>query len=87
MSEETKVKAGGRKTTSNGSGAGKRPSPFAIATMIAGAIAMSLIVWRISKAWRIEYGGGPREARPIPTGGSFGSPADLVRPAPPSTGR
>lgn len=51
-----------------------KPGPFAIVTLLLGVIAMSLIIWRISKAWRIEYGGGPREPRPIPTTGAFGPP-------------
>ncbi|MEZ4309363.1 MAG: hypothetical protein R3F14_15100 [Polyangiaceae bacterium] len=61
-----------------------RRSLFAIVTLVAAAIAMSLIVWRITKAWRIEYGGGPREPRPIPTTGAFGAPGDYARPAPPT---
>lgn len=60
---------------------------FTIVTVIAGVIAMSLLVWRIARAWRIEYGGGPRDPRPIPTTGAFGAPGALptpMRSAPPS---
>ena len=52
----------------------KKPSFFAIVTVLLGVIAISLIVWRISKAWRLVYGDGPREVIPIPTGGSYGAP-------------
>lgn len=52
----------------------KKPSFFAIVTVLLGVIAISLIVWRISKAWRLVYGDGPREVIPIPTGGSYGPP-------------
>lgn len=65
-----------------------RPGLFTIVTVIAGVIAMSLIVWRIQKAWRIEYGSGPRGPRPIPTTGAFGAPGALpapMRSAPPAT--
>lgn len=60
---------------------GRRPSLFTVVTMVAGLLAMLLIGWRISKAWRIEYGGGPRDARPVPTTGSFGAPGAPARPA------
>lgn len=71
--EKAPAKSGGGVERA-GSGARRRPSLFMIATMIAGAIAMSLIVWRISRAWRIEYGGGAPGAKGIPTTGSFGAP-------------
>lgn len=56
-----------------------RPAPkgrtaFSIVTVALGVIAIVLLVWRISKAWRIEYGGAPRGPQGIPTGGSFGPP-------------
>lgn len=78
--ESAPPKSGRRIQESARGAGGKRPSAFTIATMIVGAIAMSLIVWRISKAWRIEYGGGPREPRPIPTTGAWGAPGALGRP-------
>lgn len=65
---------------------GRRTSLFTVVTMAAGLIAMLLIGWRISKAWRIEYGSGPRDARPIPTTGAWGPPGASPRPADSSTG-
>ncbi|MBK8252070.1 MAG: hypothetical protein IPK82_05315 [Polyangiaceae bacterium] len=62
----------------------KKPGVFAIVTLLLGLVAMSLIVWRIGKAWRIEYGNGPRGPRPIPTTGAFGAPGDVGRPPPPA---
>ena len=52
----------------------KKPSFFAIVTVLLGAVVISLLVWRISKAWNLVYGDGPREVVPIPTGGSYGPP-------------
>lgn len=52
----------------------KRRTVFSIVTVALGVIAIVLLVWRISKAWRIEYGGAPRGPQGIPTGGSFGPP-------------
>lgn len=60
----------------------KGPSLFTVVTVIAGVIAVALILWRISKAWRIEYGGGPREPQAIPTGGAWGPPGGGARPPP-----
>jgi hypothetical protein len=57
-----------------------RAKVFAIVTVAAGVIAIVLIVWRITKAWRIEYGGEPREPPGIPSGGSFGPPGGFGAP-------
>jgi hypothetical protein len=64
----------------------KGPSLFAVITLIAGVIAIGLLLWRISKAWRIEYGGAPREPPGIPTGGSFGPPGGTALPQGSGTG-
>ena len=85
MSSEQSTGAAGE-TRSTGAGAPRpaappaRPTLFAILTLLAGGVAMSLLVWRIGKAWRIEYGSGPRDPRPIPTTGSFGAPGALPTP-------
>lgn len=63
----------------------KGPSLFTVVTVIAGILAVALILWRISKAWRIEYGGGPRERPAVPAGGAFGPPGGAPRPPPAST--
>jgi len=60
--------------------ASRRQTIFSIVTIALGVIAIALIVWRISKAWRIEYGGAPREPPGIPTGGSFGPPGGAAAP-------
>ncbi len=71
------------KTTHDAKTSRARPGVFAIVTLLAAIVAMSLLVWRITKAWRVEYGGGPRDPRPIPTTGSFGAPG--AQPTPPTT--
>lgn len=69
----------------------KKPSAFSIVTLVLGVIAIALIAWRISKAWNLQYGDGPREPPPpIPTGGSYGPPGivselPLRNPAPTSS--
>lgn len=61
--------------------AGKKQSLFSALTIALGVIAVVLIAWRISKAWRIEYGGAPRGPTEIPTGGSFGPPGGAAAPS------
>lgn len=63
----------------------RRTSVFAIVTLIAAVIAMSILVWRIGRAWRIEYGGEPRPQRPVPTSGSFGPPGGVTASTPSAT--
>ncbi|MFO0591712.1 MAG: hypothetical protein U0441_29465 [Polyangiaceae bacterium] len=66
-------------------------SAFSIVTLVLGVVAIALIAWRISKAWNLQYGDGPREPPPpIPTGGSYGPPGivselPLRNPAPTSS--
>lgn len=64
----------------------KRRTVFSIVTVALGVIAIVLLVWRISKAWRIEYGGAPRGPQGIPTGGSFGPPGGPAAPGALNTG-
>ena len=53
----------------------KKPTVFSIVTLLLGVIAIALLAWRISRAWNLQYGDGPREPPPpIPTGGSYGPP-------------
>lgn len=80
MSAESKENAPAGEAVSKGPPArGPRRSLFVTITFVLGAVAMSLIVWRISRAWRLEYGSGAPPSRPIPTTGSFGAPSDLAR--------
>lgn len=52
------------------SASARRPPIFAIVTIVAAAIVMAILLWRMAKT----YSGDPRPQQPMPTSGSFGPP-------------